>query len=132
MIRKEISDLKMYCSDDISMIENYDKAIADKENIWHCHHRLEIGSNGERVSHKDLKRSGLYFNRPASELIFMLGSDHNKLHNKNPSEETRRKRSESCKGRQSPNKGKHLSAETKKKMSLSIKSYWAKKRLVNQ
>ena len=79
MINKVISVLKMYCQD-YKSIENYDKAIADKENIWHCHHRFEIGSNGERVSHKDLIRQGLYYNRPSSELIFLTNSEHKRLH----------------------------------------------------
>ena len=33
---------KNYCSEDISLIENYDKAVNDKEQTWHCHHRREI------------------------------------------------------------------------------------------
>ena len=32
---------KAFCKDDISLIENYDKAIADKTQVWHCHHRRE-------------------------------------------------------------------------------------------
>ena len=32
---------KAYCRDDISLIENYDKAIADKTQVWDCHHRRE-------------------------------------------------------------------------------------------
>jgi hypothetical protein len=32
---------KKYCADDISLIENYDKAINDSA-IWDCHHRDEI------------------------------------------------------------------------------------------
>ena len=31
-------NVKLFCCEDASNIENYDKAIADKENIWHCHH----------------------------------------------------------------------------------------------
>lgn len=29
---------RKYCYQDISLIENYDKAIADTEHMWHCHH----------------------------------------------------------------------------------------------
>lgn len=36
-----------FCCEDFSLIENYDKAVADKEQVWHCHHRLEICENGE-------------------------------------------------------------------------------------
>ena len=28
-----------YCRDDISLIENYDKAVSDTTQSWHCHHR---------------------------------------------------------------------------------------------
>lgn len=45
---------RTYCSEDISLIENYDKAIADKNRLWEIQHRLEI-QNGEEVSHKVLK-----------------------------------------------------------------------------
>lgn len=32
-----------YCREDISLIENYDKAIADKsKKRWVCHHRLGV------------------------------------------------------------------------------------------
>ena len=136
-----------FCCEDISKIENYDKAISDTTRTWHCHHRLEVFwwfvSSAE-----DLKKPGLYYNRPASELIFLTSSDHMKLHNRNrPTEinkkisETRRrlgpsdaqreasrkngllcrgkKRSEKTKLRMSiANKGKTLSDETKRLISL--------------
>ena len=42
-----------YCCEDISLIENYDKAIEDKTQYWHCHHRLETHyKNGKRKSCK--------------------------------------------------------------------------------
>ena len=53
-------NVKMYCKDDISLIENYDKAIADITKIWHCHHRRET-----IYSKKDLIEIGEYYNRPA-------------------------------------------------------------------
>ena len=28
-----------FCKDDIRLIENYDKAINDKSQMWECHHR---------------------------------------------------------------------------------------------
>lgn len=34
--------VKKFCKEYPSMIENYDKAIADKTQTWHCHHRDEI------------------------------------------------------------------------------------------
>ena len=33
--------IKKYCKDNISKIENYEKAIASKIT-WHCHHMAEI------------------------------------------------------------------------------------------
>ena len=59
---------------------------------------------------------GMYFHRPASELIFLTKSEHVFLHNKGKklSEETKNKMSES-------KKGTHLSEETKNKMSEAKK-----------
>ena len=62
----------MYCREDLSLIENYDKAINDNTQIWRCHHRLEIQDNGKIIyTSKQLQDMGLYYNRPASELIFL-------------------------------------------------------------
>ena len=102
---------KAFCKDDISLIENYDKAIADKSQVWHCHHRRET-----IFSRKDLIEIGEYYNRPACELIFLTSLEHYRLHNigKSLSAETRKKMSEA-------NKGKHHSAETRKKLSEANK-----------
>ena len=70
---------KNFCCEDLSLIENYDKAIADMTQTWHCHHRGEISPCG-RFSVSDLKKFELYFNRPASELIFLTRSEHRRLH----------------------------------------------------
>ena len=70
--------IKKYCKDDISKIENCEKAIASKIT-WHCHHRAEILPCGI-FSRNDLKKFDLYYNRPANELIFLLPKDHIKLH----------------------------------------------------
>lgn len=59
-----------YCADDISKIENYSKAIADSTQTWDCHHRGEILPCG-RFSKEELIKFGLYWKRPASELVFM-------------------------------------------------------------
>ena len=80
--------VKRYCKDDISLIENYDIAISDTTQTWVCHHRLEI-QNGISISIKELKEKGLYFHRPANELIFMTEHEHKILHGKNIREETR-------------------------------------------
>lgn len=149
-----------YCCEDITLIENYDKAIADTTQTWQIHHRDEIRTlpSGMVVyrTQEDLIESGRYYNCPANELIFLTKSEHNKLHMKyRPklsedvyckavrtrherghhllSEATKRKISESHKGKSSWNKGKHykceaisialsgkhLSDNTKRKMSLS-------------
>lgn len=143
---------KNYCKDDISKIENYDLAKNDKENSWVCHHRLEITLNGEyAISPADLRRHGMYYNRPYFELIFLSRSEHAKLHNKaNPnfcksmkgktshlkgrklSEEHKIKLRAARKGRQ-PCKGKHLSDEAKKKIGEKIKiarknKFWSTKK----
>ena len=127
--------VKSYCKDDISLIENYDKAIADKTQVWQCHHRRET-----IYSVKDLQDIGEYYNRPACELIFLTPVDHRRLHNlgkpsgmkgKQHSAETRKKMSEALKDKpksaetrkklSEAHKGKHLSEETRTKLSEANK-----------
>ena len=110
--------IKKFCKDDISLIENYDKAIEDTTQTWHCHHRRET-----IFSRKDLIEIGEYYNRPAEELIFLTKTDHQRLHHlgKQHSEESCKKMSESRKGKPSWMKDKHHTAETCKKMSESRK-----------
>ena len=122
MINKE--KIKSYCKDDISMIENYDKAVSDTTQMWHCHHRRET-----IFSKSDLIEIGEYYNRPACELIFLTSLEHNRLHKlgKCLSAETRKKLSEankgrhfseeSCKKMSEAKKGKHFSEEHKRKLS---------------
>ena len=97
---------KAFCKDDISLIENYDKAIADTKQVWSCHHRAGVLSCG-RFSREDLKKFNLYYNRPANELIFLTNSEHAKLHTK---------------GKPNCRKGKTCSAETKRKISEAKKN----------
>ena len=101
-----------YFSDDIENVENYEKAKADNFVCWDCHHRLETHtSDGERRL-VDLIALDMYYSRPASELIFMLRKNHISLHNsgKHLTDETKHKMSEA-------HKGKKLSEETRKKLS---------------
>ena len=67
-----------YLDGDESLIENYDKALADTTQTWVCHHRRELEPT--RMTVEDLKEQGLYWNRPPEELIFLTQSDHAKLH----------------------------------------------------
>ena len=112
-----------YCSD-IENVENFEKAKADNFKGWSCHHRLEThNSDGERrlvdITQAELIALGMYYNRPASELIFMKHSEHSSLHK--PSEETRNKIGAAHKGKQGYWKGKNLSEEVKKKISEANK-----------
>ena len=72
---------KKYCSEDVSLIENYHQAIADKEKMWDIHHRRECDENGKTLfTGKQLIDMNLYYKRQASELIFLTRSMHKKIH----------------------------------------------------
>ena len=141
---------RKFCKEDISKIKNYDAAIADKTQTWHCHHMTETWWN---CSAKDLIENECYYNRKACELIFLTQSEHRRLHMKgdknpmygrtgdnNPShglhrtEETKLKISNArkrlaLKGRPSNRKGVTLSDETRRKMTEAAKRRWANKRV---
>ena len=124
---------KKYCCEDISLIENYELAINDKSQVWHIHHRWEVSSVGI-FSRDYLISIGIYWNRPANELIFLTKSDHTRIHkigNKNNlghkmSEDTKDK----IRGEKNGMFGKHHSIESRKKMSIakSTPEYRQKKR----
>lgn len=75
------------------MIENYYEAQKDDFNGWEIHHRMELRSTGAVVdsSRQDLIDWGIYYNRPANELIFLKKEEHSKLHRgvNNNNEESR-------------------------------------------
>ena len=49
--------------------------------MWDIHHRKECDDEGRTLfTRKQLIEMNLYFNRPASELIFVTRSMHSKLH----------------------------------------------------
>lgn len=68
-----------YCCEDLSNIENYAEAVLKDSGKWVCHHRNEI-VDGVHHSVKELIDRDLYYNRPASELIFMKYDEHSALH----------------------------------------------------
>ena len=111
---------KKFCKEDISKIENYDKAVNDTTQTWYCHHRDEVRTlpSGMTVirSKQDLIENGRYYNRPANELIFLTKADHNTIHFKGIklSKEHTKKISEA-------HKGKTFTEETRIKMSESHK-----------
>lgn len=72
------TNVKKYCDEDISLIENYKEAVSSKE-LYHCHHRLEI-QDDKCYFAKELKQMNLYYGRPASELIFLKAREHKDLH----------------------------------------------------
>ena len=132
-----------YCKD-YENIENYEKAKKDNFKGWDCHHRLETNtSDGERrlvdITAAELKALGMYYNRPASELIFLMKGEHSSfrkgkhhseeakkkiaeaLKGRQFSEETRKRMSEAQKGEKSHNYGKHFSEEHKNKLSEALK-----------
>ena len=101
-----------YCKE-YENIENYEAAKKDNFIGWCCHHR-----KGVNIAAEELRALGMYYNRPADELIFLTESEHDILHKKGKpkSEEHKKKLSEA-------KKGKHLSEEHKKKMSEAQKGY---------
>ena len=87
---KSLVDIYRYCEGDITQIENFDKAINDRSDLysnsnWVCHHRLETHNlDGSRrdiqQSRDDLKALDLYYHRPPNELIFLTREEHNRVH----------------------------------------------------
>lgn len=115
----DISKVKSFCKDDISLIEGYDEAISSNE-CYACHHRLEFTLDNEFAHTRDeLIRLGMYYKRPYFELIFMKDSEHSALHRAvewkasrrkrykgwNPTNEQRTKMSLAHKGKSPNNKG---------------------------
>ena len=108
------------CIEDPENIENFEQAVKDNFIGWKLHHRMETHRrNGkERVTHlsaDDLIEWGLYFHRPASELIYLTDSEHAKVHHH------RTGKTPWNKGKKFPGTGywvgKKLSDEHRKKLS---------------
>lgn len=122
-----IIQAQMYCAQPIELIENYQEAVNDETQVWHCHHVWETMLDYTR---EELIEMNEYYGIPACNLIFLKQKDHNILHNKGKkrSEETCKKISESLKGENHPLYGKTHSLESCKKMSESHKGKYNTKK----
>ena len=140
--------MKYYRDNERHLIENYEAAKADNFKGWDIHHRLELTLNGEYAhTRAELKRLGMYYNRPYFELIYMKHADHRRLHALCSSEETHKKLSlaqhrrvitaehrmnmsiaaknrpkEVYERMAAAHRGKKLSEETRRKMSISARN----------
>lgn len=109
------------CSEGFSQVEGYQAAINDKENMWHCHHRLESHYyNNETgkwtlrdifLTENDLRCLGKYDSVPAYELIFMPVKEHLLLHKS---------------GKHNGFYGKKVLKEHSEKISNSLKETYSK------
>lgn len=86
------------------LIENYEKAIADKTQVWDVHHRKE-----ELYSYKELKERNEYYDVSPEDLIFLTREEHCKIDSY-------------CKRLGETKKKKNLSEETKRKMCEAQKN----------
>lgn len=106
-----ISSVELYCYEDISLIENYNEAInSDKQYV--CHHKNEIILNKSRI---ELIKMGLYYNRPANELIFLTRSEHSHIHTNGNNNPMYGKNDVN-----NPNYGSHRTQEQKNNISKSL------------
>lgn len=119
MINRRLRNIQPFCCEDISHIENYDLAVADKDHLWEVHHRNEIcEANRSRLDKgittaKQLIADGMYYNRPACELIFLRHDEHRKLHGSHRHYLSKEKFSQTMKGHS-------VSDKTKLKLSTSL------------
>lgn len=94
--------LPYFAPGELSKIVNYDKASHDGYKGWHLHHRFELNPDGTVYKTRDtLILEGIYYQRPATELIFLTDADHASIHavatnqyKASPNEITRSKMSE--------------------------------------
>ena len=124
MTRAQRINWHNFCAEPLHKIEHYEEALAEGFAGWCMHHRLEIQPDGTKMSKKQLIDKDLYYERPASELVFMRRGEHISLHwlGKHRSEETRKKMSAAKRGKNHPLFGKHHASETRQKLSQSLKS----------
>ena len=86
------------------------------------------------ANHADVRgeKNSFYGKRHTEEARAKMSLAKKGKSHKPHSQETRAKIAVSNKGKHSHNKGKHLSEETKAKMSAARKAYWARKKLESQ
>lgn len=134
-----VRNAQMFCAEPIEWIENYDKAMADQTQVWHCHHVWETMLG---YSKEELIEMNEYYGIPACNLIFLTPSEHTKIHSKGENhpmfgrhhteetkeklrkyhlgkhhtEEVKRKMSESRMGEKNNFYGKHHTEETKQRL----------------
>lgn len=73
---RRIQKLKKYCREPLENIKGYKEAV-ESEGRYDCHHINEL-----TFTRDELKKMNMYYNRPASELVFMKAEEHRKWHNK--------------------------------------------------
>lgn len=126
MISNDKWHLEKFCSEPLENIENYQKAVNDTEHMWECHHRNEIClANQSRLdkgltTREQLKADGMYYNRPACELIFLRQDEHRALHAMNRKPETTRRMAEASSRRM---RGAKRSEEVIRKMAKSLTNH---------
>lgn len=100
------------------LIDNYDLAVADVENVWICHHKLEAF-----LTMQELKDIGRYFDVPPRELVFVRNEkEHQEWPHKGHIEKIDKFDHNLLKqyGNQW-NKGRHWTKEHREKYSETIK-----------
>lgn len=122
-----LNKVKKFCKE-YTHIENYEEAVNDTTQTWHCHHIL-----GEILSREQLKEHEFYYDVPPCMLKFVTSVEHHRLHltGRTRSTETRKRISESRKGMQfseehrrnmsKSQKGRVFTEETRKKLSEAAK-----------
>lgn len=68
---------RAYCCEPVEKIQGFKEASVSSEK-YHIHHKFEEMG----LSRQDLMGMGLLYNRPACELMFIKGKEHNRIHSK--------------------------------------------------
>lgn len=76
--------LPYFAPGELAKIVNYEKASKDGYKGWHLHHRLELNPDGTTYKPKEiLIQEDIYYQRPATELVFLTVAEHRAMHAKN-------------------------------------------------